>query len=204
MLDIQLLRSNLEDVAGLLTARGYSFPIPEFKALESDRKSLQTHTQELQARRNAVSKQIGNAKSKGEDITHLLADVANLGEELRLAETRLQRTQAALQDTLMQVPNLPHPSVPVGDSENANREVRRWGIPRVFDFAIKDHVSVGENLGFLDFPTAAKLSGARFSLMKGPLARLHRALAQFMLDRRQSPGGTSRRRRAPPSNRLSK
>ena len=182
MLDIQLLRSNPQDVAGLLAARRYSFPIREFEALESDRKSLQTHTQELQARRNAVSKQIGNAKSKGEDISRLLADVTNLGEELRLAETRLQRIQAALQDMLMQVPNLPHASVPVGDSEADNREVRRWGIPRVFDFVVKDHVSVGENLGLLDFPTAAKLSGARFSLMKGPLARLHRALTQFMLD----------------------
>ena len=182
MLDIQLLRSNLEDVAGLLAARGYSFPIPEFEALESDRKSLQTHTQELQARRNAVSKQIGNAKSKGEDITHLLADVADLGEELRLAETRLQETQAALQVMLLQVPNLTHTTVPVGYSEADNREIRRWGTPRVFDFVVKDHVSVGENLGLLDFSTAAKLSGARFSLMKGALARLHRALAQFMLD----------------------
>ncbi|WON72540.1 serine--tRNA ligase [Nitrosospira sp. Is2] len=182
MLDIQLLRTNLESVAGILATRGHSFPIKEFETTEAERKSLQTHTQELQARRNAVSKQIGNAKSKGEDSIHLLADVANLGEELHLAETRLQRTQAALHDMLMQVPNLPHASVPVGDNENDNREVRRWGIPRTFDFAVKDHVSIGENLGLLDFPTAAKLSGARFSLMKGPLARLHRALAQFMLD----------------------
>ncbi len=182
MLDIQLLRTDLENVAGLLATRGYRFPIPEFEALESDRKSLQTHTQELQARRNALSKQIGNAKSKGEDVNRLLAEVADLGEALSLAETRLQERQAALQAMLLQVPNLPHPGVPIGDSEADNREVRRWGIPRVFDFAIKDHVSVGENLGFLDFPTAAKLSGARFSLMKGPLARLHRALTQFMLD----------------------
>jgi seryl-tRNA synthetase len=182
MLDIQLLRINLENVAGLLATRGYSFPITEFETLEAERKSLQTHTQELQARRNAVSKQIGNAKSKGEDINHLLADVANLGDELRLAETRLQRTQAALQDMLMQVPNLPHTSAPVGNSETDNLEVRRCGVPRTFHFAVKDHVSIGENLGLLDFPTAVKLSGARFSLMKGPLARLHRALAQFMLD----------------------
>jgi seryl-tRNA synthetase len=182
MLDIQLLRINLENVAGLLATRGYSFPITEFETLEAERKSLQTHTQELQARRNAVSKQIGNAKSKGEDINHLLADVANLGDELRLAETRLQRTQAALQDMLMQVPNLPHTSAPVGNSETDNREVRRWGVPRTFHFTVKDHVSIGENLGLLDFPTAVKLSGARFSLMKGQLARLHRALAQFMLD----------------------
>ena len=129
-----------------------------------------------------LSKQIGNAKSKGEDVTHLLAEVADLGEELRLAETRLQETQAALQVMLLQVPNLTHTRVPVGYSEADNREIRRWGTPRVFDFVVKDHVSVGENLGFLDFPTAAKLSGARFSLMKGALARLHRALAQFMLD----------------------
>jgi seryl-tRNA synthetase len=182
MLDIQLLRTNLENVAGLLATRGYSFPVSEFETLEAERKSLQTHTQELQARRNAVSKQIGNVKSKGEDVAPLLANVANLGEELGLAETRLQRTQAALQDMLMQVPNLPHASVPAGDSENHNREVRHWGVPPMFDFAVKDHVSIGENLGLLDFSTAAKLSGARFSLMKGPLARLHRALAQFMLD----------------------
>jgi seryl-tRNA synthetase len=182
MLDIQLLRTNLENVARLLATRGYSFPASEFETLEAGRKSLQTHTQELQARRNAVSKQIGNAKSKGEDVAPLLADVATLGEELRLAEIRLQRTQAELRDMLMQIPNLPHASVPVGYSEKDNREVRRWGVPRTFAFAVKDHVSIGEDLGLLDFPTAAKLSGARFSLMKGPLARLHRALAQFMLD----------------------
>jgi seryl-tRNA synthetase len=182
MLDIQLLRTDLENVAGLLATRGYSFPITEFETLEAERKSLQTHTQELQARRNALSKQIGNAKSRGEDVTPLLADVATLGEELRLAETRLQRPQAELREMLMQIPNVPHASVPLGYSEIDNREVRRWGVTRTFDFAVKDHVSIGENLGLLDFQTAAKISGARFSLMKGPLARLHRALAQFMLD----------------------
>jgi seryl-tRNA synthetase len=182
MLDIQLLRTNLENIARLLATRGYSFPASEFETLEAGRKSLQTHTQELQARRNAVSRQIGIAKSKGEDVAPLLADVATLGEELRLAETRLQRTQAELKDMLMHIPNLPHASAPVGYSETDNREVRCWGVPRAFDFAVKDHVSIGEDLGLLDFPTAAKLSGARFSLMKGPLARLHRALAQFMLD----------------------
>jgi seryl-tRNA synthetase len=182
MLDIQLLRTDLENVAGLLATRGYSFPKTQFETLEAERKRLQTHTQELQARRNAKSKQIGNAKSKGEDVTPLLADVANLGEVLRLADTRLQGIQAELRDMLMHIPNLPDASTPLGYSEIDNREVRRWGIPRAFDFAVKDHVSIGENLGFLDFPTAARLSGARFSLMKGPLARLHRALAQFMLD----------------------
>lgn len=182
MLDIQLLRTDLENVAGLLVTRGYSFPITQFETLEAERKRLQTHTQELQARRNAMSKQIGNAKSKGDDVTPLLADVANLGEELRLADTRLQGIQAELRDMLMHIPNLPHASTPLGYSEIDNREVRRWGIPRTFDFAVKDHVSIGENLGLLDFPAAARLSGARFSLMKGPLARLHRALAQFMLD----------------------
>jgi seryl-tRNA synthetase len=182
MLDVQLLRTHLDHVARLLATRGYAFPMTEFGILDAERKNLQTYTQELQARRNAASRQIGNAKSKGEDAAGILAEVADLGDELRQAETQLHQTQTALQHILLQIPNLPHSSVPEGKGEADNREVRRWGVPRAFDFAVKDHVSIGETLGLLDLPTATKLSGARFSLMTGGLARLHRALAQFMLD----------------------
>jgi seryl-tRNA synthetase len=182
MLDIQLLRTDLVNVARLLATRGYTFPVTEFNSLEAERKILQTRTQELQARRNDASKQIGNAKGRGEDVTAILAEVANLGDELKQVEAQLEQTQTALQHILLQIPNLPHVSVPVGNSEADNREVRRWGTPRSFDFTVRDHVSIGESLGLLDFQTATKLSGARFSLMTGGLARLHRALAQFMLD----------------------
>ena len=182
MLDIQLLRTDLAHVARVLATRNYIFPTTEFSALEAERKTLQTYTEELQARRNAASRQIGNAKSRGEDVSSILAEVASLGDELRQAEAQLQKTQAALQQILLQIPNLPHSSVPEGNNEADNREVRRWGTPRAFDFMVRDHVSIGEGLGLLDFPTATKLSGARFSLMTGALARLHRALAQFMLD----------------------
>ena len=182
MLDIQLLRTDLVNVARLLATRGYTFPVTEFNSLEAERKILQTRTQELQARRNDASRQIGNAKGRGEDVTAILAEVANLGDELKQVEAQLEQTQTALQHILLQIPNLPHGSVPVGNSEADNREVRRWGTPRSFDFTVRDHVSIGESLGLLDFQTATKLSGARFSLMTGGLARLHRALAQFMLD----------------------
>jgi seryl-tRNA synthetase len=182
MLDIQLLRTDLVNVAKLLATRGYTFPVTEFNSLEAERKILQTRTQELQARRNDASRQIGNAKGRGEDVTAILAEVANLGDELKQVEAQLEQTQRALQHILLQIPNLPHVSVPVGNSEADNREVRRWGTLRSFDFTVRDHVSIGESLGLLDFQTATKLSGARFSLMTGGLARLHRALAQFMLD----------------------
>jgi seryl-tRNA synthetase len=182
MLDIQSLRNDPGHVARLLATRGYVFPLAEFSALEAERKHLQTSTQEMQARRNAASKQIGNAKGRGEDISTLLQEVANLGDELRQTEAQLDQIQAALQHILLGAPNLPHGSVPNGNSEADNREVRRWGTPRSFDFVVKDHVTIGEGLGLLDLQTATKLSGARFSLMKGSLAQLHRALAQFMLD----------------------
>ncbi len=182
MLDIQLLRTDLENVAKQLTLRGHVFPVAEFNSLEAERKTIQTRTQELQAQRNAASKQIGYAKSKGEDASAILVKVADLGDELEQAETQLEKIQFRLRQLLLGVPNLPHDSVPKGRSEADNREVRRWGVPRTFDFSAKDHVTVGENLGLLDFETAAKLSGARFSLLQGGLARLHRALAQFMLD----------------------
>ncbi len=182
MLDIQLLRTDLENVAGRLTLRGHVFPVAEFNSLEAERKTIQTRTQELQAQRNAASKQIGYAKSKGEDASAILAKVADLGDELKQAETHLERIQSQLQQLLLSVPNLPHDSVPEGRSEADNQEVRRWSTPRIFDFTAKDHVTIGEDLGLLDFETAAKLSGARFSLLQGGLARLHRALAQFMLE----------------------
>lgn len=188
MLDIQLLRTDLESVAARLLARGFSLDIAAFTVLEAERKAVQTRTQELQAKRNATSKQIGIAKSKGEDASAILAEVATLGDELKAAEEKLAVIQAQMQDFLQNVPNLPHESVPVGKSEEDNVEVRKVGTPRVFDFEVKDHVDVGASLG-LDFDTGAKLAGARFTFMKGQMAKLHRALAQFMLDVQTSEHG---------------
>ncbi|SFE17124.1 serine--tRNA ligase [Nitrosomonas sp. Nm166] len=182
MLEIQQLRTDLDNVTRQLAKRRYAFPTEAFNALEAERKTVQTRTQELQAQRNAASKKIGQAKSKGEDISMMMSEVAHLGEALKQAEVQLEQIQNSLQKILLEVPNLPHASVPEGKDETHNVQIRRWGEPRSFDFVIKDHVSIGEGLGLLDFETAAKLSGARFSLMKGGLARLHRALAQFMLD----------------------
>lgn len=181
MLDIQQLRNDLETVAARLKARKFDFPAEEFKALEAQRKTIQTSTENLQAKRNAASKQIGIAKSKGEDASAILAEVAGLGDELKAAEAQLNEIQANMQALLLNLPNLPHDSVPVGQDESQNVEVRRWGTPRSFEFAVKDHADVGAPLG-LDFDTGAKLSGARFTLMKGQIAKLHRAIAQFMLD----------------------
>jgi seryl-tRNA synthetase len=182
MLEIQQLRTGLDTVTLQLAKRGYAFPVEAFNALEAERKKVQTDTQELQAQRNSASKRIGHAKSKGEDVSAIMAEVAHLGDALKQAEDHLEQIQQQLQKILLEIPNLPHESVPEGKDETGNVQIRRWGEPRSFDFAIQDHVSVGEGLGLLDFETAAKLSGARFSLMKGGLARLHRALAQFMLD----------------------
>lgn len=182
MLDIQALRNDLAGVAARLATRGYVLDTAKFEQLEGERKIIQTRTQELQAKRNSASKQIGIAKSKGEDVSAIMAEVANLGDELKQAEVQLGEVQIALQTLLEVLPNMPHESVPVGKSEADNVEVRKVGSVPKFDFAVKDHVSIGEDLGGLDFETAAKISGARFSLLKGGLARLHRALAQFMLD----------------------
>ena len=182
MLDIQLLRSDLENVANRLANRGFALDTATFQALEMERKTIQTCTQELQAKRNATSKQIGQAKSKGEDVSAIMAEVANLGDELKAAEVNLEDIQGRMNEILLTIPNLPHETTPTGKSENDNVEVRRVGTPRSFDFPVKDHVDVGEGLNQLDFGTAAKISGARFSVMRGQLARLHRALAQFMLD----------------------
>ena len=184
MLDPVLLRKDLGAVLALLTTRKNPQPFLDeaaFTALESERKTIQTRTEALQAERNAASKQIGQRKSKGESVDDLMARVAGIKDELDASATRLDALQAELNALLLAVPNLPHASVPVGADEAANVEVRRWGTVRPFDFAVRDHVELGAALG-LDFETATKLSGARFAFMRGPIARLHRALAAFMLD----------------------
>ena len=182
MLDVNLLRHDLAKVAAELASRGVTLDSARFEALEADRKRIQTQTQTLQAKRNALSKEIGAKKGRGEDASALLAEVAGIGEETKRLEADLDRVQAALSDFLLELPNLTHPSVPIGGSTDDNVEVRRWGTPRSFDFPVRDHTDLGEALGDLDFATAAKLSGARFTFLRGGLARLHRALAQFMLD----------------------
>ena len=182
MLDIQQLRNDLDGVTKGLAARGFVFDAAAFQALETERKTIQTRTQELQAKRNATSKQIGQAKAKGEDVSAIMAEVANLGDELKAAESKLEEIQGKMQELLLLIPNLPHETTPTGKSEADNVEVRRVGVPRSFDFQVKDHVDVGEGLNQLDFGAAAKITGSRFSVMRGQLARLHRALAQFMLD----------------------
>lgn len=181
MLEIQQLRNDLDNVVARLAARKFVFDTATFTALEAERKVVQTRTQDLQAKRNNASKQIGIAKSKGEDVAAIMAEVAGLGEQLKADELRLTEIQTELQNFLLNVPNLPHESVPVGKDETDNVEVRKVGTPRTFDFEIKDHTDVGTPLG-LDFDTGAKLSGARFTLMRGQIAKLHRAIAQFMLD----------------------
>lgn len=187
MLDIQSLRNDLDTVVAALKKRNFDFDAAQFSALEAERKTVQTSTQELQAKRNATSKQIGIAKSKGEDASTIMAEVAGLGEELKAAEVCLSEIQANMQAMLLSVPNLPHESVPVGASEDDNVEVRRVGAPPTFDFPVKDHTDVGEPLG-LDFDMGAKLSGARFTMMRGKIAKLHRAIAQFMLDTQEKHG----------------
>ncbi len=184
MLDINLLRKDLDEVVARLNTRKQPQPfldVQRFRELESERKQLQTRTEELQAQRNQISRLIGQRKSKGEDAGAEMAQVAAIKTELEASAARLEQIQSELGELLLGVPNLPYPDVPVGADETGNREVRRWGEPRSFDFAVRDHVDVGAGLG-LDFEAAAKLSGARFAVLRGPLARLHRALAQFMLD----------------------
>ena len=182
MLDIQLLRNDLEGVASRLAARPFHLDGAAFQALEQERKLVQTRTQELQSARNSLAKRIGQAKGKGEDVTAMMGEASEANAELQSVEAKLLQIQAKLQDFLLLIPNLPHASVPPGRSAEDNFEVRRHGAPRQFDFPVKDHVDLGEALGMLDFATATKISGARFSLMTGALARLHRALAQFMLE----------------------
>jgi len=184
MLDINLLRKDLPGVIARLERRKSPQPfldVERFQSLESERKTIQTRTEELQARRNSLSKQIGQLKSKGEDSSAAMAEVGGIADELKASADRLEVIQADLSAMLMAVPNLPHDSVPVGADESANVEVRRVGTPRSFDFEPRDHVDLGGPLG-LDFDTGAKLSGSRFTFLRGPMAKLHRALAQFMLD----------------------
>jgi seryl-tRNA synthetase len=182
MLDIQLLRNDLEGVANRLAARPFRLDGAAFQLLEQERKTVQTRTQELQAVRNSLAKRIGQAKGKGEDVSALMGEAGEANAELQSLEAKLLQIQAKLQDFLLVIPNVPHASVPLGLTPENNVEVRRHGTPRQFDFPVKDHVDIGERLGMLDFATATKISGARFSLMTGMLSRLHRALGQFMLD----------------------
>jgi len=182
MLDPKRLRTELAQVAAELARRGYTLDVARIQALEEERKIIQVHTQELQAERNSRSKAIGQAKAKGEDVAPLLELVAGLGEELDTAKLKLDQLQTDFDAVLMAIPNIPHSSVPNGKGEDENVEVRRWGEPRQFDFEPKDHVDIGEALGQLDFETATKITGTRFAVMNGSLARMHRALIQFMLD----------------------
>jgi seryl-tRNA synthetase len=184
MLDINLLRKDLPGVIARLEKRKSPQPfldVDRFTSLESERKTIQTRTEELQALRNSLAKQIGQLKSKGEDASAAMAQAGGIGDELKASAERLEVIQAELSNLLMAVPNLPHDSVPAGADENANVEVRRWGTPRELGFEPKDHVDLGAPLG-LDFDTGTKLSGSRFTFLRGPMAKLHRALAQFMLD----------------------
>ena len=181
MLDIALLRKDVAAVAARLKTRGYELDVDRFNALEAERKAVQTKTEELQARRNALSKQVGVLKAKGQDASSVLAEAGSIPDQVKTLEMQLASIQQKLQQWMLEIPNLTHESVPIGTSAEENVEVRRWGTPRTFDFPVKDHVDIGTPLG-LDFETAAKLSGSRFTLLRGPLARLQRALAQFMLD----------------------
>jgi seryl-tRNA synthetase len=184
MLDIAHLRRDLDGVIARLERRKSPQPfldVERFRALEGERKAIQTRTEDLQARRNSLSRQIGQLKAKGQDSAAVMTEVSGIGDDLKASAERLEVIQGELAALLLQVPNLPQDDVPVGADETANTEVRRWGTPRAFDFTPKDHVDLGTPLG-LDFETGAKLAGSRFSFMRGPVARLHRALAQFMLD----------------------
>ena len=181
MIDIQLLRKDIDAVAARLAQRKFQLDVAGFNALEAERKSIQTRTEELQGQRNSLSKQIGILKGKGEDSTEVMNQVASIADELKASTDRLEIIQNKLSDFMLAIPNLPHESVPVGQDETGNVELRKVGTPKQFDFEVKDHVDLGAAFG-LDFDVAAKLTGSRFAVMKGGIARLHRALAQFMLD----------------------
>ncbi|ATW45254.1 serine--tRNA ligase [Glaesserella parasuis] len=183
MIDQNLLRTNLEEVAQILKLkRNFNLDVARVTSLEEQRKALQVKAENLQAERNARSKNIGAAKARGEDISALLAEVDTMGNELDAAKVELDKVQAEIRELLLSIPNLPVDEVPVGKDDSENLEVSRWGTPRQFDFEIKDHVTLGEGLGGLDFPAGVKLTGSRFVVMKSGIARLHRALSQFMLD----------------------
>ena len=182
MIDPKLLRTDLEGVAKALRRRGFTLDTAGYGALESRRKELQTSMEQLRSERNARSKEIGMAKAKGQDTAPLMAQVGDLGAKLKAAEEDFAKVEMELEDIQLGLPNLLHDSVPEGLDENSNQEIRRWGEPKKFSFKPKDHVELGEARGLLDAETAAKLTGARFTVLHGPLARLHRALIQFMLD----------------------
>ncbi|MCT8764156.1 serine--tRNA ligase [Glaesserella parasuis] len=183
MIDQNLLRTNLEEVAQILKLkRNFNLDVARVTSLEEQRKALQVKAENLQAERNARSKNIGAAKVRGEDISALLTEVDTMGSELDAAKVELDKVQAEIRELLLNIPNLPADEVPVGKDDSENLEVSRWGTPRQFDFEIKDHVTLGEGLGGLDFPAGVKLTGSRFVVMKSGIARLHRALSQFMLD----------------------
>ena len=181
MLDVNLLRKSLPEVVARLKTRNFDFPEAQFNDLENRRKVVQTKTEELQARRNALSKEIGRLKKAGEDASAVLAEAAEIPADLAKLEAELDTIRTELNDLMLRIPNLPSETTPIGKDETENVEVRRWGTPRTFDFEVKDHVDVGAPLG-MDFDTAAKLSGSRFVFLRAQVARLHRALAQFMLD----------------------
>ncbi|MFC0269246.1 serine--tRNA ligase [Kushneria aurantia] len=182
MLDPRLLRNELDSVAARLARRGYALDVDRVRSLESRRRELQTRTEELRGERNTRSKEIGQAKSRGEDIEPLLAQMGDLGERLDRANDELAELQASFEQLLSGIPNLPDDSVPDGNDEEDNVELHRWGTPREFDFTVRDHTDLGGLHGYLDFELATKITGSRFAVMRGPIARLHRALAQFMLD----------------------
>lgn len=188
MIDIQLLRKDIDSVAARLAGRKFKLDVAAFNALEAERKQIQSSTEDLQNKRNTLSKQIGALKGKGEDTSAVMAEVAGIGDELKASAARLDVLQTKISEFMLSIPNLPHESVPVGTDEAGNVELRKVGTPRTFDFEIRDHVDVGAALG-LDFDVAAKITGSRFSVMKGGIARLHRALAQFMLDTHTSEHG---------------
>jgi len=189
MLDPKLLRSNLKGVADRLASRGFVLDVARIEALEEQRKIVQSRSEALLAERNARSKSIGQARQRGEDIAPLMANVEYTGSQLNENKAVLDKIQAELEAILLGIPNLPHESVPIGEGEDDNVEVRRWGTPRIFDFEIKDHAAIGAKFGWVDFETAAKLSGARFNFLRGPIARLHRDLAQFMINLHSSEHG---------------
>ena len=182
MLDPKLIRSDISSVAAQLKRRGYDLDISAIESLEAKRKQYQVRAEQLQSERNSKSKSIGKAKAAGEDIQPLLDEVAGLGESLDKAKTELGEIQEQMDAILLGIPNLPHESVPDGNDESDNVELRSWGEPRIFDFEVKDHVDIGADLGALDFETASKITGSRYVVMRGQIAKLHRALIQFMLE----------------------
>jgi seryl-tRNA synthetase len=182
MIDPKLLRSDIDVVAKGLLTRGYALDINGFNALEEERRIVQQKTQDLQAKRNAFSKQIGIFKAQKKDVSSILAEVANLGDELKALEDELKAIQDKITEIIARMPNLPADDIPVGKDENDNLEIRRWGEPKQFDFEVKDHVDLGEKIGGMDFQVASKLTGSRFVVLKKEIAQLQRALTQFMID----------------------